>query len=164
MVMRIPSYEMTHRSENVAFNDRVKIINEIIEESKSNPELILRTKGIISGLDPPREQYDFTISEAIHTYLKRNVPFRKDVFGVETIQYPLQTLQYGGDCDCMTVLAGSQLQAVGIETKLAVSKQDSNFFDHIFLYLPSIDHIFDLTIPIPYNLVTKEHYPGIKIL
>lgn len=162
--MIIPSFIKTHYSELSAFNYRVKKIRELIDQFKVDPNLIIFTKRILGKLDPPRERYDYQCSERIFLYLKTYVPFRKDVVSVETIQYPQITLKYGGDCDDFCVTGGSMLESVGIETKLAVSKQYSNDYDHIFIFIPSIQQVFDVTAPIPYNVVNVSYYKDVKLL
>jgi len=56
------------------------------------------------------------------------------------------------------------LESIGVPVQIAVSKQTGSDFDHVFLFLPTIKSIFDLTIrPVQFPANSKL-YPGLKLL
>lgn len=160
----IPYEKKIHFSQNDAFNYRIKKIKELILKFKNDPNIIIYARKIVGKLNPERENYDYVLSKKLYEYLKKNIPFRKDINNTELIQYPEFVIKYGGDCDCLVVLAGSCLESLGIDCKLAVSKQNNNQYDHIFLIISSINKIFDLTTPFPYDMEIIGLYKGIKVL
>jgi len=145
----IKSYYYHHTNEDTAFEFRIKLISDVIKLKKNEcfwRQLVL---SILKALphNLPRQYYDYETAKLIYNWIRARVPFRKDSFQVETIQYPEITLEYGGDCDCQVVLACVCLLNGGVPCTLVVSKQDSRHFDHIAIYLPSINKVFDLTYP-----------------
>jgi transglutaminase-like putative cysteine protease len=60
-------------------------------------------------------------SKAIHAYVRRTVAYRQDPVGSEWVQDPLETAvhAHAGDCDDMSVLAGTLLQAIGHPCRMA---------------------------------------------
>jgi len=123
---------------------RIKIIYDLKEKFKRN--CIYRKKALqaISGINPERMYYDYFVVIAINNkYL--NIPFRKDIANIETIQYPDITEIYGGDCDDLVLFFSILFECVGVITKYIISKQNHNYFDHIAIYLPSMKCVFDKT-------------------
>jgi hypothetical protein len=48
--------------------------------------------------------------QKLFKFVKHEVRYKKDMHGVETIQWPHKTLQYGqGDCDCKSTLLATML-------------------------------------------------------
>lgn len=71
---------------------------------------------------------------ALHAWVQRNIQYVKDVNGVETVQTPLKTLDYGqGDCDDQSVLLASLLESVGFRARFVAIKTDTfGPFCHVF--------------------------------
>lgn len=146
----LQSFYYKHGDDADAFQFRIELIARVIREKKNEcfwRELVLRIlKALPRNL--PREYYDYESAKLLYYWIRERVPFRKDSYDVETIQWPEITLEYGGDCDCLVVLGAVMLLNAGIEAKLMVSKQLSqNKFDHIAIYIPSLNKVFDLTYP-----------------
>ncbi len=157
------SFSYDHATQEEAFNFRIAKIRELINTYSECLDIRYVTLEVIKEIgDPPRQRYDFEASKSLFAWIKARIPFRKDICGVETIQIPMYTLYYGGDCDCMVVYAGSSLMSVGVAVKLAVSKQTGNDFDHIFLYIPGANSFFDPTAPV--FPMPPQAYRGLKIL
>ena len=126
---------------------RLALMTQVKEKFRIRPEIRCSAIKLLgTDFDPPRYQYDYLSSLKVHNRLKK-VPFRKDVADVETLQFPDITLSHGGDCDDLSILAASYLESIGIETRWMISKQFSEDFDHIAVYIPSINSVMDLTIP-----------------
>lgn len=160
--MNLPVLQYYHKNENQAFSDRIKIIYELIDKFKKDSKIIILARQIVGGINPARELLDLVCAKKVWDYVYQHVPFRRDVNGVETIQYPDITLRYGGDCDDYCVLNGSLLESLGIPVMLAVSQQNNNFFDHIFVVLPSLgEMIFDTTHSGGFN-APKTQYRNLK--
>lgn len=150
MTLQSVPYEIIeHSSEEAAFQFRIHKIRELIDRFKRDPKFITLGKQILEGLNPSRVELDYRVTVRIWQFMRAKVLFRRDVSGVETLQWPEYTLQYGGDCDCQIILAGTLLESQGVAVKQAVSQQRSTTeYDHIFLIVPAAGNlIFDPTNP-----------------
>lgn len=72
-------------------------------------------------------------AEALHAFCRDRIRYVKDVFGVETIQTPLKTLELGqGDCDDKTTLFCSLALALGHPCRMvAVKPKGAPIFTHV---------------------------------
>lgn len=151
----VPQTLTKHRNEAEAFQFRVKLIRKLIEVSKRKAEWHILSSQLLEGLNPERAQLDYQVSERLYEFITTNVPYRRDIVDVETIQLPEITVNLGGDCDDYVVLAGTLLESAGVQVQIAVSQQmGDGSYDHIFLYLPSIQVVFDPT-------AYPQQFPGI---
>lgn len=67
-------------------------------------------------------------------FVKHNIRYTLDVNGVETIQTPLKTLEYGaGDCDDKALLLAALLESIGHETRFKAVGFHSGLINHVLL-------------------------------
>ena len=72
------------------------------------------------------------LCDAVYRWVRGRVKYWKDTAGVETIQAPHVTLALGiGDCDDMSVLAATLLQAAGVETKWLLIGYTADYPEHV---------------------------------
>jgi transglutaminase-like putative cysteine protease len=72
--------------------------------------------------------------DALFQYVRDNVRYTRDTYGVETFQKASRTLQLKvGDCDDLAILLGSLLQAVGYPVMLRVVGLGGNYFQHVYV-------------------------------
>lgn len=71
---------------------------------------------------------------AIHSWVKNNIQFVRDIHGVETIQTPPKTVEFGqGDCDDQAVLVAALLMSVGFPARfVAIKTQTFAPFVHVY--------------------------------
>ena len=71
---------------------------------------------------------------ALHNFVRSNIQYVRDVNGVETLQTPAKTLEYGqGDCDDQSTLLATLLETVGFRARFRAIKIDaSGPFCHVF--------------------------------
>ncbi len=71
---------------------------------------------------------------ALHSWVKNNIQFVRDIHGVETIQTPEKTLEFAqGDCDDQAVLLASLLMSVGFPARfVAVKMNPFGPFVHVY--------------------------------
>jgi transglutaminase-like putative cysteine protease len=71
---------------------------------------------------------------ALHKWVVRNIQYVRDIDGLETLQTPLKTLEYGqGDCDDQSILMAALLRAVGFPARFVAIKVDQfGPFVHVF--------------------------------
>jgi len=155
------SWLIDHSNEKTVDNERLGLMSFICEHWKKKPAMRLWVMELLGDIDPPRFGYDYIVSKKIYDALKF-VPFRKDIEGVETLQTPDITFQFGGDCDDLSILAGSALKSVGVPISWIIAKQGNvDHFDHVAVFLPSIGSVFDLTHPgkiFPLPLTTFKEF------
>jgi hypothetical protein len=79
--------------------------------------------------------------QKLFKFVRDEIRYKKDMHGVETIQWPHKTLQYGqGDCDCKTVLLGTMLILAHppvVPIRLVVVAADSSRtteYSHVYLH------------------------------
>jgi hypothetical protein len=75
--------------------------------------------------------------KALFEWVQKNVRYTKDPFRVEVLHSARQLLELrAGDCDDMTILLGSMLEAIGHPVRLVVTGPDPlrpKLFSHIYL-------------------------------
>ena len=72
------------------------------------------------------------LCDAVYQWVRARVRYWKDTAGVETIQAPNITLALGiGDCDDLSVLAATMLQAAGVETKWIMFGYTGDYPEHV---------------------------------
>ncbi len=110
--------------------DTVRLIHNIIEEEKTNSKIRGLALKLIKELP---ENNQIAELKALFYFVRDNVRFVRDVYNLETLQYPENTIKWGGgDCDCKMILLGSLLSAIGNRIRFVIYKINSpNEFDHI---------------------------------
>lgn len=112
--------------------DTVTMINNIIEEQKIKPEIRAKALKLIQGIPEDDQMGEI---KRLFEYVRKNIRFTRDVQGIETLQYPENTMKWGGgDCDCKVILLGSLLSAIGHKIRYSIYKITNPVkFDHINL-------------------------------
>ena len=91
--------------------------------------------------------------KAVQDYVRKNIRYRKDVNGVETLSTPIKTLEYrAGDCDDQSVLVATLLEAIGHPTRFVAIKLNP---------LGNFVHVYTETKIGPkwYSVETTENWP-----
>lgn len=69
----------------------------------------------------------------LHAFVRDRIKYVRDINGVETIQTPEKTLEYGyGDCDDKSTLLASLLEATGHPTRFVAISLDGKNYCHVF--------------------------------
>lgn len=85
--------------------------------------------AIVSAV--PNKQYAAE-AKAIQEWVRSNIRYTRDVNGVETLQVPEKTLEYGhGDCDDHAMLIAALLESIGHPTRFRAISVGRNF-SHVF--------------------------------
>lgn len=113
------------------FDFAIHVMADMVITFKSSPLIRDRALMIIRNV-PERDK--LAEATAIFDYVRYNVKFRGDVFEVETLQTPIQTLTFmAGDCDDQVTLLNSLLESIGIPTRFAViAQQDRSTWNHVY--------------------------------
>lgn len=72
--------------------------------------------------------------QALRDYVANYIQYVRDINGVETVQSPIKTLEYGaGDCDDQATLLATLLESVGFRARfVAIKTEPSGPFCHVF--------------------------------
>ncbi len=69
----------------------------------------------------------------LHRFVRDNIRYVRDIRGIETLQTPDKTLEFGqGDCDDKSVLLASLLEAIGHPTRFVAIAQTGEEFVHVY--------------------------------
>lgn len=78
-------------------------------------------------------------AKSLFDWTRDNVKWIRDTRGIETLQYPHRTLQYGaGDCDDLSILLGSLATSIGIPTKfraIAANPARKDQYSHVYVMM-----------------------------
>lgn len=112
----------------------VRAMRRLIDQGKKDPVIRELAANIIRDARVPA--FDFAgESRAIYDWVRQNLRFTRDVYGVETLQAAREIVRLGiGDCDDFTVLICSLLGTIGHRARIVtISKpDDEKNFSHVF--------------------------------
>lgn len=96
-------------------------------------------------------------ARALQSYVRDSIRYTRDMRSAETVQFPLQTMQYqSGDCDDKSVLLVTLAETVGFTTRFCAIGVNGDSFSHVSaqLLIPGKGWVNAETIPID-NLGSK---------
>jgi len=122
LMARSPGYK--------GIEETVVVMAELINNYKKNLDVRKKAIEIVGNSRSIKDQ-----AEKIFNWIKKNINYVRDIYFVETLQTPVQTMKIkAGDCDDFSILAGSLLESIGIPVDIVVAgygkKPD---FRHVFL-------------------------------
>lgn len=99
---------------------------------RATPTIRAQAEAIVAGV--PEKNY-FGELTAVQAWVRDAVRYTRDVYDVETLKTPIETLRtLQGDCDDKALLAGTLLQALGFKIRyVAVATVEPGVFDHVYL-------------------------------
>lgn len=112
------------------------------------PEIRLKVLALTKGLD----QQDFTGELIVlNAFVRDNIRYIRDPYGVETVHTPQATLELGqGDCDDKATLLASLLMASGAQCRFVVLERGGQFL-HVWTQttISGIPIDCETTLPLP---------------
>jgi len=128
------------RIQSSDLEDRIDWLIDEIQRGKRDPYIRKLAGEILSRKNPdgswvvPERDWKAEVI-AIFNYTRSNVRYTRDIEQVELYQRPARSLEIGiGDCDDLTILLASLLQAVGYPVKLRViGMKGQRMYSHIYL-------------------------------
>jgi hypothetical protein len=108
----------------------LKYMRDLKNAYKINPVV----RGLAMSLVAQLPQKDYKSEILILTaYVKNQVRYTRDIAGVETLQTPLKTLEFGqGDCDDKSMLLAAMLESIGHHCRFRAVGMKKNDFCHVF--------------------------------
>lgn len=96
-------------------------------------DLTLRqlAENIVGGI-PGKDWYGEI--QAVQNWVRDNIRYTKDIYDAETLKTPLLLIQSRyGDCDDMSLLVGTLLNALGHPVRyVAIGTEQPGVFEHVF--------------------------------
>jgi transglutaminase-like putative cysteine protease len=98
----------------------------------ANPHVIDAARALV-GDEAAKDFY--AEARRIHEFVRDNIRYTQDPFGLEQVNTPLETLyEQKGDCDDMALLAGALMAAVGHPVRyVAIGEDEPNVYTHVYL-------------------------------
>lgn len=124
-----PSKVIEQRPGTAGVAQTLDLMSALVKEYKKNPVIRELAVNLCAGL----KQKDFRGEIArIHSFVKNQIRYIKDVHGVETLQTPLVTLEIGaGDCDDKSSLCASLLESIGHPTRFVAMGFLPGSYSHV---------------------------------
>lgn len=98
---------------------------------KTDPAMRALARQIIASV--PEKNWTAE-ADAIRTYVRNTIRYTQDVYGVESLQTPPDTLQFGqGDCDDQALLVATLLLAAGHPARfVAFAFNGPGEYEHVY--------------------------------
>lgn len=102
-----------------------------VETYKTHPRIRELALQLTRGIS--QKAYSEEV-RALSDFVKNRIRYTRDVNGVETVQTPLKTLEYGaGDCDDKATLLAAMLESIGFETRFHAMGFKPRDITHVLL-------------------------------
>lgn len=109
----------------------LNIMRDLVLEYKKH----LAIRSLAAELVAPLQQKNFMGEiKRIHAYVRDNIRYLRDIHGVETLQSPVKTLEFGyGDCDDKATLLATLLAAIGHPSRFVAIGKAPGKFSHVYV-------------------------------
>lgn len=111
--------------------DTLKLMRSLTKEGKRSLTIRQLAASLVNG----SRQKDYSAElHKIHAYVRDHIRYVRDIRGVETIQTPEKTLEFGyGDCDDKSTLVASMLESIGHPTRFVALGFRGGDFQHVYV-------------------------------
>src|SRR5215469_3223161 len=124
-----PSQLIPIRSGLAGVNDTLKLMAQLAKTYKANA-LVRSTAARIVQSCTSRD--DMCELAALQNWIRTNIRYTEDVYGVETLQTPEYTIEERyGDCDDQSILMATLLLAVGKPAAYCAVGVDGGPYSHV---------------------------------
>lgn len=109
----------------------LRLMRGMVRAGRRHPAVRLAALDLTSGL--AGKDWRGQIA-TLHAYVRDDVRYTRDIRGVETLQNPEFTLEWGqGDCDDKSILLSSLLESIGHPTRFVAVGYGPLGYQHVFL-------------------------------
>ena len=109
----------------------MRYMSLFVDRYKTHP--VIRELALSLTRTLPQKDFEGE-ARALFRYVQNNVRYVRDINGVETVQSPLKTLEYGqGDCDDKATLLGALLESLGCKTRFLAVGFRKGHVGHVLL-------------------------------
>lgn len=136
------AYPLTWRVQELPPGERgahatLRIIKATARQDAASPEIRLLAQEIVGEFVSYDDESEV---RALHAFVRDEIRYTRDVYGLETVQAPRLTLRTGsGDCDDKTALLAALLLAIGHPVRYVLartSRARPADFSHVYLETP----------------------------
>lgn len=139
-----------------SLDERVRIIKDLVKKGIRNPLIRQESVWLVSGCPDRDEGCEIA---RIFWYVKANVRYTQDIYGIDTYQAPQRTIQFkGGDCDDQASLLCSMLGAIGFQTGFRVVSTTGKAWEHIYALVGVPKKAPEKVLPL--DTTVPSSYPG----
>lgn len=109
--------------------DTLRFMNQAVDQYKTHPQIRELALSLTRGL----AQKDYAgETKRLFDYVQKRIRYVRDINGVETLQTPPKTLEYGaGDCDDKAMLLATLLQSLGHDTRFKAMGMRPGSLSHV---------------------------------
>lgn len=109
----------------------LKIMGRLVKEGKKTLVIRQTALSLVNG----QRQKDWTEEvNRVFEFVRDKIRYVRDIRGVETLQTPDKTLEFGqGDCDDKSVLLASLLESIGHPTRFVAIGFKPGVFVHVYV-------------------------------
>jgi len=112
-------------------------MRDFVNEYKVNPFIRETALGLTRAL--PQKDFAGEV-RVLFSYVQDHIRYVRDINGVETVQSPVKTLEYGaGDCDDKALLLATMLESLGHETRFYAVGFRPKSISHVLLQCKIFD-------------------------
>jgi len=110
----------------------LRAMQQLVEHYKRDDTIRSAALDLVRGLPP--KAYGREV-RTVFEFVRDGIRYVRDIYGVETLQTPLVTLDVGqGDCDDKATLLASMLESIGHPTRfIAVGFTSPDAFSHVYV-------------------------------
>ena len=109
----------------------LKIMRGLVRRGKKNIEVRMAAVRAVAGLKDKDWRGE---AGRIHSFVRDDIRYVRDIRGVETIHTPERILDIGqGDCDDKSVLLASMLESIGHPTRFVAVAFGHKHFSHVLV-------------------------------
>jgi len=116
---------------SISLQQTIQIMDSLVDQHKTDTTI----RQYVANMVRTRRLRDGDVQglcDAVYAWVRQRVKYWADISDVETIQSPHVTLQLGiGDCDDLSVLAATMLQAAGVQTRWLLLGYNGDYPEHI---------------------------------
>ena len=106
-------------------------MRQFVDQYKTHPKV--RELALKLTRNIPQKAYSEEL-RALSGFVRDSIRYTRDINGVETVQTPLKTLEYGaGDCDDKATLLAALLESIGFETRFHAMGFKPGDVSHVLL-------------------------------
>lgn len=108
----------------------LKIMRRLVREAKKTLPVRQTALSIVQNIPP--KNWHREVAE-IWNFVNSQIRYVRDINGVETLQTPEKTMEFGqGDCDDQSVLIASLLESIGHPTRFIALGFGPANYQHVF--------------------------------
>jgi len=110
------------------------IMRDVARQGKRSAPIRLTAAQLINHINSGNTKNWHNEIKILHRFVRDRIRYVKDIKGVETIQTPDKTLEFGyGDCDDKSTLLATLLEVIGHPARFVAVGFQPNNYSHVYV-------------------------------